>query len=592
MKTLAFFRLTFATAALALMLPLGVAQAQSAEPPRDSAVEGDIPASELSDGELERLRTFARIYTVARWFHPSDAALKADWDALAIEAVPQVIAASGEREFAEVLGVVFAPVVEHFEASAEPLGPYAGPANANGRWQWIHNGFKGMRQSGYSKFRREISTLGSGPIFHEQLGGLHVRFPLTGEKLGDEHPPSEPQTTFNGRPEGWTPAGFDRTTRIAATIIGWGVLDQFYPYWDVVDVDWDAKLGPQLQRAAMAGDDTAFHDALRLMMHEIEDGHGGAQLRWRDIEIAPVALQYAEGQVVVAWARPETGIPSGSIVSAIDGVNTGELMQRFKSERASGSEHFRTMRALAVMIEGEPGTRANFSIVEPDGAEREVEVERVAYTRENWPMPPRPEPVTEVEPGIVYVDVSRITDEELIAKVDLLAGAQGLIFDLRGRPKGSPFFLSHLTDELALSARMERPVIERPDQQGMSFSEGGWRMQPLLPRLTSNTVFLSDATAASYPESILGVVKGNALGTIVGQASAGANGNVTLAGLPGGYRIMFTGMRVINQDGSVHHNIGVVPDVIVEPTIAGLAAGRDEILEAGMALVRGGAPQP
>ncbi|WP_162627555.1 S41 family peptidase [Erythrobacter sp. KY5] len=592
MKTLAFFRLTLVAAALALTLPQGVALAQSTGQPRDAAVAGDVPAAALSEAEIANLRTFARVYTVARWFHPSDAALAADWDALAIEAIPQVIAAGDERALAAVLESVFAPIVEHFEASAEPLGPYAGPANANGRWQWIHNGFQGIRQSGYSKFRREIGTLGQGPIFEEQLGGVHVRFPLTGEKLGDEHPSAEPRTTFSGRPEGWTPAGFDRTTRIAATIIGWGVLDQFYPYWDVVDVDWDTKLGPQLQRAAMAEDDVAFHDALRLMMHEIEDGHGGAQLRWRDIEIAPVALEHIEDKIVVAWARPETGIRAGSVVSSIDGVDAGELMHRFKSERASGSEHFRTMRALAVMIEGEPGTRAQFSLVEPDGTEREVEVERVAYTRENWPEAPRPEPVSQIEPGIVYVDPSRVTDEELIAQVDLLSGAQGLVFDLRGRPRGSSFFLSHLTDELALSARMERPVIERPDQQGVSFSEGGWRMQPLLPRLTSNTVFLSNATAVSYPESVLGVVKGNALGTIVGQASAGANGNVTLAGLPGGYRIMFTGMRVVNQDGSVHHNIGVVPDVIVEPTIAGLAAGRDEILEAGLAIVREGLSQP
>jgi hypothetical protein len=47
--------------------------------------------------------------------------------------------------------------------------------------------------------------------------------------------------------------------------------------------------------------------------------------------------------------------------------------------------------------------------------------------------------------------------------------------------------------------------------------------------------------------------------------------------------VAFTGMRVTRHDGrSPHHFVGVRSDVAVAPTIAGLRAGRDEVLERGI----------
>lgn len=69
------------------------------------------------------------------------------------------------------------------------------------------------------------------------------------------------------------------------------------------------------------------------------------------------------------------------------------------------------------------------------------------------------------------------------------------------------------------------------------------------------------------------------LGDIVGSASAGTNGNVNGLILLGGYTLAWTGMPVVKRDGTPHHGVGVLPTVPVEPTIAGIRAGRDEVLE-------------
>jgi C-terminal processing protease CtpA/Prc len=43
--------------------------------------------------------------------------------------------------------------------------------------------------------------------------------------------------------------------------------------------------------------------------------------------------------------------------------------------------------------------------------------------------------------------------------------------------------------------------------------------------------------------------------------------------------VNFTGQSMRLRDGSRLQRVGIVPDVEVEPTLAGIRAGRDEVLE-------------
>ena len=46
-------------------------------------------------------------------------------------------------------------------------------------------------------------------------------------------------------------------------------------------------------------------------------------------------------------------------------------------------------------------------------------------------------------------------------------------------------------------------------------------------------------------------------------------------------------MKVLKHDGSRHHGVGIAPTVPVSRSIAGVAAGRDELLEKALAVVGG-----
>ena len=59
------------------------------------------------------------------------------------------------------------------------------------------------------------------------------------------------------------------------------------------------------------------------------------------------------------------------------------------------------------------------------------------------------------------------------------------------------------------------------------------------------------------------------------------NGGMDPFGVAGGYMLCWAGMDVRKKDGSPHHGVGIKPTVPVGRTLAGVIAGRDELLEKG-----------
>ena len=73
---------------------------------------------------------------------------------------------------------------------------------------------------------------------------------------------------------------------------------------------------------------------------------------------------------------------------------------------------------------------------------------------------------------------------------------------------------------------------------------------------------------------------------VVGSQTSGADGNVSQIDLPGGIRTFYSGLGVFYPDGTPTQRIGIVPDVVVTPTISGIQNGVDEVLQRAVALVQ------
>jgi len=70
--------------------------------------------------------------------------------------------------------------------------------------------------------------------------------------------------------------------------------------------------------------------------------------------------------------------------------------------------------------------------------------------------------------------------------------------------------------------------------------------------------------------------------------SAGSNGDMTRLVLPGALELTFTGQGVRRPDGRQLQRIGLQPHIASIPTLEGLRAGRDEVLERAVSFIETG----
>jgi C-terminal processing protease CtpA/Prc len=579
----------------------------------------DEPARPLDARGLDNLVAFTRLVGLVRYFHPSDQASAADWHRFVLAGVQRVEAAAGPEDLARKLSALFlplAPTVRVFASSrpeppaAELLAPPAGIAKPR-IVAWRHLGLGiGTNGGGGAYSSERIDNL-TPPLDPEEAphqaplpepgkplaadlgGGVSALVPLAlyaGDHGTLPAVPAGVEAPAPLKPDGFAPSGNDRATRLADVVLAWNVFEHFYPYFDVVGTDWPAELPRALRGAATDRDGTAFLDTLRRLVAALHDGHGGVSGKSEGGASAlrlPLLWDWVEDRLVVTQVDRQraAGVEPGDVVIAIDGRPAAAALAAKEELTSAATPQWRRYRALGSLLAG-PAASVELSVRHPSGATAAVKLARSLPAYGPGALAERrPEKIAEVAPGIFYLDVDRVEDDDFKGALDRLARARGIVFDFRGYPKMSPIFLQHLSDKNLRSAHWNVPIVTRPDRQQMTFQSGGWTLEPLAPRLTAKLAFVTDGRAISYAETCLGIVEHYRLGEIVGAPTAGTNGNVNPFILPGGYRIIWTGMQVLKHDGSRHHGVGILPTVPAAATLKGIAEGRDEVLERAIAVV-------
>lgn len=74
---------------------------------------------------------------------------------------------------------------------------------------------------------------------------------------------------------------------------------------------------------------------------------------------------------------------------------------------------------------------------------------------------------------------------------------------------------------------------------------------------------------------------------VIGSTTAGADGNVSIIPLPGALSSYISGIGVFYPDNRPTQRVGIIPDIEVKPTIPGIQAGRDELVEEAIRQIMG-----
>jgi hypothetical protein len=182
---------------------------------------------------------------------------------------------------------------------------------------------------------------------------------------------------------------------------------------------------------------------------------------------------------------------------------------------------------------------------------------------------------------VAYLKLSAVKVAEVADYVRGAAGAKVFVIDIRNYPSDFVVFAlgGHLVPVRTPFVRFTRGDLANP---GAFVMGEPLELVPATPRITSKIVILVDETTQSSAEYHAMAFRSAPGALVVGSTTAGADGNVSRIPLPGPSASMISGIGVFYPDGRPTQRIGIVPDLVVRPTIAGIRAGRDEVLEAAV----------
>jgi len=388
-----------------------------------------------------------------------------------------------------------------------------------------------------------------------------------------------------------------REERLLGLFKVWNVVRYLYPHLELCDIDWDPCLREWIPRVMEADSPVAYVRTLRMLTAHLHDNN--VFYFFPDLpepQALPVGFGWVEEKIIVTDLLPEApkavsgqpsavGLEVGDELVEFDGKTVAQVIAEHRlqfSYSTEGAFH----RHVSEMLGFGPAD-AEVKMVFRRGDQSISFTLKRTVTREAWVAHLARKRESRgcriLDGNLGYLDLGRLSSlAEFDRAFEAVRRCNGLVIDIRGYPG---FMV-----QLALSARLsDRPVksavFEIPVVSGYARLEQGWtagqyEVQPdPSTHYAGPVVVLINEKTFGGAEDICIYLKNAGRVTFVGGTTAGCNGNRTWLSLPGGGRLWFTGMRVKFGDGSRFQNVGIQPDVPVAPTVEGIRAGRDEVLE-------------
>jgi carboxyl-terminal processing protease len=511
-----------------------------------AAVAGPLAASPAADPQL----LVARVWGLAKYHHPELVTCRVDWDGVLLSRWAALEAVDADGMEAALVGLLDA-------AGSTPRSPLDA---ATPDW---------------------IATAPLTLPLRERLAWLAAQQPASQCKVTPTQ--GTAQASFDADQAYATPTP-DRAHRALAALRYWNAIEFFFPYKDDIGRDWGAVLEQHLPLLLAAEPGPAFATAMRRFTAEINDSHGVMSHPGAAAETGagfpPIALRLIEGRtVVVRVAQGDWGVSVGDEVLAIDGEPIAERIARLDADAFGSNPAWRDSRVHVTLGTG-PQSPGRFVLRRPDGSDYEVELPRGA----SWPSATQPPPVwrREVLDGctIGVVNVPPLQRGQIDGMLAHLRDTDALLFDVRGYPQGVLWDLvDRLFDAPQPVALFTRPRLDQPGRFAEHVETLGGR-QPI--GYQGRFLLLQNEASISQSEYTLMGLQASGRAITFGSQTAAADGNITRVHTPGAMTHTFTGLGVFYPDGRPTQRIGIVPDVHVAPTRAGLIAGRDELLEAAL----------
>ncbi len=540
-----------------------------------------IALSALSPAQVENLTTLGKVWGFLKYHHPAVAGGAKHWDYELFRVLPGVLAA-GDRSAANA-------VVSKWIDGLGPIEPCTRCATLDE---------KDLAIRPARDWIADTSRLGVD--LSRRLQAIHRDRPAAKQFFVDLQTPSG-NPAFKHEPDYAGVKLPDAGFQILGLYRFWNIIAYWFPYRDVLDENWDAVLAESLPRVALAKSAGEYQLELIRLIARAHDTHANL---WSSLGVRPpvgdcrlpVEPRFIEGQAVVVAsidpaAAQASGLSIGDVIESIDGTPVRTLVEHWTPFYATSNDAARARDIARSMTRGDCGEVK----LRVRRGEQQMDITAHRFT------PPSPQAVHAIvgthdhagpafhllSPDVAYLKISSLNKADVDADLEAAKNTKGLVIDLRNYPTDFPLF--ELGNRLV---EKETPFASFTVGDAANPGAFHWgpreSLTPKAPRYAGKVAVLVDEVTQSSAEYHSMAFRA-AGAIIVGSSTAGADGDISPIPLPGGYRSMISGIGVFYPDKRPTQRVGIVPDIEARPTIAGIRAGRDEVLEAALRSLLGAA---
>jgi carboxyl-terminal processing protease len=360
-------------------------------------------------------------------------------------------------------------------------------------------------------------------------------------------------------------------------------------------------------KAVLAAETTRdYYDVLMRLAPLLRDGHTNIyppkQLQDSHYSRPPLRTELIENRVVITHvysAELAKRVSVGDEIIAIDAMPVGQYVAEKVAPYVSASTpQDRAMRSHTYqLLSGDAAKPIALTLRNEKGKERAESIARSGYSDTQYP----PKFSFQVSAdGVATIALDHFESDEgvkaFVKALPEILKAKALIIDVRRNGGGSGSYglqvLSYLTREpvpTAISRIRSETALDRSRSGGIIYWKPLGDNKPYTAKreavFTGPVAVLSSAQSFSAAEDFLVSFQLLKRGLIVGQTSGGSTGQPLTFDLPGGGKARICVKRDSYPDGSDFVGRGVLPTILVEPTIAHLRSGTDTVWERAKAAV-------
>lgn len=373
----------------------------------------------------------------------------------------------------------------------------------------------------------------------------------------------------------------------------WNYVEYFFPYKYETDQNWNEVLTEMIPKFISVNNDTDYQLALAELVTKTDDSHAflfsplisSHQYGNRKL---PVEYSYAEGKLVITKINDnsfheKTPFNVGDVIYDVNGKTIPQMINTLGTYIPASNSWGKINKIKSKLL-----FSSNDSLsVKLERNGQNMEITAKTYFIKNIIIKKTPAPqkwkFLDHEKKIGYVNMGIMIKDEVYEMHKDLQSAESIIFDLRNYPKLTIIPLS----ELLLPQSTVYYQFNFPDTSypGKFYSRKNNIGRKNPDYYKGNVIVLVDENTQSQAETTTMMFKQHPKAKVIGSNTSGANGDIIrfkIADLD----TCFTGLGAYYPDGRETQRIGIIPDIMIKPTVEGLKNGKDEVLERALLYIK------